>query len=215
MTPESHCPYPPAIRGKVDRNRRGFNLIEAAIVLGVIGLIIGGIWIAAAAVSKEHKANQAVAGYLSYVTQVRERFPVTIWGTLGGEFPLSTPDAVNLSLPDGFRIYGTWQIRDPFDNPVGFYVNTGLWGSDSQPAISIQIHNLPNAAGTASTDPSNCLKFIPKLTAQMGTSGPLRQVVFCDLPGCSIRTHVFKSSFPISPSTSNCQSAQIVLAFDP
>lgn len=30
--------------------RRGFNLIEAAIVLGVIGLVIGGIWVAASAV---------------------------------------------------------------------------------------------------------------------------------------------------------------------
>lgn len=32
------------------RLRLGFNLIEAAIVLGVVGLVIGGIWVAASAV---------------------------------------------------------------------------------------------------------------------------------------------------------------------
>lgn len=30
---------------------RGFNLVEAAIVLGVIGLVIGGIWVTASAIS--------------------------------------------------------------------------------------------------------------------------------------------------------------------
>lgn len=37
---------------------RGFNLIEAAIVLGVIGLVIGGIWVAASEVNKRNTANQ-------------------------------------------------------------------------------------------------------------------------------------------------------------
>jgi len=35
----------------------GFNLIEAAIVLGVVGLVIGGIWIAAASVSMKMNTN--------------------------------------------------------------------------------------------------------------------------------------------------------------
>jgi hypothetical protein len=37
--------------------RRGFNLIEAAIVLGVIGLVVGGIWIAAASVKERLDIN--------------------------------------------------------------------------------------------------------------------------------------------------------------
>lgn len=40
--------------------RRGFNLIEAAIVLGIIGLVIGGIWIAATAVSERQKISEAI-----------------------------------------------------------------------------------------------------------------------------------------------------------
>lgn len=48
--------------------RRGFNLIEAAIVLGVVGLVIGGIWIAAAAVNEGKKINDTVNG-MQYVAQ--------------------------------------------------------------------------------------------------------------------------------------------------
>ena len=40
------------------RQRSGFSLIEAAIVLGRAGLVIGGIWIAAATVTERMKLNQ-------------------------------------------------------------------------------------------------------------------------------------------------------------
>lgn len=40
--------------------RRGFSLIEAAIVLGVVGLVIGGIWAAAATVNENMKVNATI-----------------------------------------------------------------------------------------------------------------------------------------------------------
>lgn len=42
------------------KSRYGFNLVEAAIVLGVIGLVIGGIWTAAASVERNRKLNQSI-----------------------------------------------------------------------------------------------------------------------------------------------------------
>lgn len=41
----------------VRRSFRGFSLIEAAIVLGVVGLVIGGIWTAASAISVKQRVN--------------------------------------------------------------------------------------------------------------------------------------------------------------
>jgi hypothetical protein len=38
--------------------RRGFSLIEAAVVLGVVGLVIGGIWAAAVTVKENLEVNQ-------------------------------------------------------------------------------------------------------------------------------------------------------------
>lgn len=42
-------------------SRKGFNLIEAAIVLGVVGLVIGGIWVGAATVSENYKVNKTAS----------------------------------------------------------------------------------------------------------------------------------------------------------
>ncbi len=39
-------------------HKRGFNLVEAAIVLGVIGLVIGGIWVAASNVAANQRRQE-------------------------------------------------------------------------------------------------------------------------------------------------------------
>lgn len=42
------------------RYSRAFSLIESAIVLAVVGLVIGGIWVAASAVNRERTLNRTV-----------------------------------------------------------------------------------------------------------------------------------------------------------
>lgn len=51
--------------------RRGFSLIEAAIVLGVVGLVIGGIWVAAANVRNAWTANKIVEDVLVTVKNIQ------------------------------------------------------------------------------------------------------------------------------------------------
>lgn len=48
--------------------RRGFSLIEAAIVLGIVGLVIGGIWTAASAVQARLRVSRA----LDFVTALHQ-----------------------------------------------------------------------------------------------------------------------------------------------
>ena len=45
-------------RLKIRQCRRGFNLIEAAIVLGIVGLVIGGIWVAASRLAEQQQLKQ-------------------------------------------------------------------------------------------------------------------------------------------------------------
>lgn len=51
-------------------SKHGFNLVESAIVLGVVGLVIGGIWAAAANVSYNMKIQQTEAGWLYYLSEI-------------------------------------------------------------------------------------------------------------------------------------------------
>ena len=61
----------PRASAQIRLSPRGFNLIEAAIVLGVIGLVIGGIWIASAAVSDRVAANRTATGLVQAVSALR------------------------------------------------------------------------------------------------------------------------------------------------
>lgn len=70
-----------AITGR--RNRRGFNLIEAAIVLGVVGLIIGGIWVAASAVRGKMEANNSVEFLMRLAMHIQKVLPA--WSNTGGD----------------------------------------------------------------------------------------------------------------------------------
>lgn len=53
---------------------KGFNLIEAAIVLGIVGLVVGGIWVAATSVYANLRSKQSTDTLLSVVQGVRALF---------------------------------------------------------------------------------------------------------------------------------------------
>ena len=56
------------------KKRRGFNLIEAAIVLAVVGLVVAGVWVAAAAISEKREINNVKDFILVYSTQTGHSF---------------------------------------------------------------------------------------------------------------------------------------------
>lgn len=57
----------------------GFNLIESAIALAIIGLVIGGVWVAAAAVSDQRKRAQLQEAIPLMVNGTRELFTTQMW----------------------------------------------------------------------------------------------------------------------------------------
>lgn len=59
-------------------SQRGFNLIEAAIVLGVVGLVIGGIWVAAASVQDRLKISDISKGVLVTASNIRRLLPASM-----------------------------------------------------------------------------------------------------------------------------------------
>jgi hypothetical protein len=63
-------------------SRAGFNLIEAAIVLGIVGLIVGGIWAAAGSAYENMRLQNASKSLLSLVQGVRGAFANNPTGTV-------------------------------------------------------------------------------------------------------------------------------------
>lgn len=128
-----------AIRARVAHveahKRKGFNLVEAAIVLGVVGLVIGGIWIAAATVTYNQKLQQTFDGWTYYLDAFAKIFPSTMGATcpvrcLLNDYMESLPPPAGWSLAKS----GTILPLDPWGNRLYAEVNgmnaaTGLYGN--------------------------------------------------------------------------------------
>lgn len=102
--------------------RRGFNLIEAAIVLGVVGLVIGGIWAAAASVQSNMRISKTSAGVLTVVENAKKLFAghdvgymTSLFGTAGWNM-------------------GIFAGTDAFSR--GAFWSKNLWGGDVMISIS-------------------------------------------------------------------------------
>ncbi len=57
-----------------DEAKRGFTLTEIAIVLGIVGLILGAIWVAAAAVYNNLRTSKSTTELLNVVQNVRAMY---------------------------------------------------------------------------------------------------------------------------------------------
>lgn len=56
------------------RNQKGFTLIEIAIVLTIVGLVIGGIWLAASTVLNNNKKSAATSQIIQIVQNTKNLF---------------------------------------------------------------------------------------------------------------------------------------------
>jgi hypothetical protein len=89
----------PAARKK----RRGFNLIEAAIVLGVVGLVIGGIWVAAASVLDNWKLSETISGTLVLAQNTQRLISISDAVPLGNAFNMSSTLLSMQAYPAGWK----------------------------------------------------------------------------------------------------------------
>ncbi len=60
------------------KSQRGFTFVELAIVLGIVGLIIAGIWVAAASVSRKNKETKAAQQLSEIVQNVRSLYSAQV-----------------------------------------------------------------------------------------------------------------------------------------
>ena len=113
----SHTPLP-------RQHRKAFSLIEAAIVLGVVGLVIGGIWTAAAVVNDNIRQRQTADGwgyYVSYIGQTYQK-SLTAKLTMGADIDLIMGPTV--PLPAGWSLTSN-RPTDPYGNKLYMSIQPG------------------------------------------------------------------------------------------
>ncbi len=105
--------------------KTGFSLIEAAIVLGVVGLVVGGIWVAASTVHEKMRINLAVSGIniiSRNVTKALGPFHTTLNAINYHVFPLYLKGAEGFT--DGVDPWGHDIMMDHFSDTtwqIGLY----------------------------------------------------------------------------------------------
>jgi len=103
-------------------NQKAFSLIEAAIVLGIVGLVLGGIWVAAASVSSRNRVNDAVTGTAMLFDKARKMFANVDFNTYTDSTDSDFLIASKLVPPNW--INGT-TVVGPFDNLTFWADNYG------------------------------------------------------------------------------------------
>jgi type II secretory pathway pseudopilin PulG len=106
------------LKGARSKKKKGFSLIEAAVVLGVVGVVIGGIWVATSAVLAKMRVNtltqEVMTLYQNVIAAYPRRANDDFW----------TPDPItNTLVPATWTEYPAWSS---FVEPsFGYAMNFG------------------------------------------------------------------------------------------
>jgi Tfp pilus assembly protein PilE len=92
----------------------GFNLIEAAIVLGIVGLIVGGIWAAASSAYENMRQQAASKNLLSFAQAIRGYYANSGAATIS----TTMSDAITQGLVPADMRQGTTAAASPWATPV-------------------------------------------------------------------------------------------------
>lgn len=120
--------------------KRGFTLTEIAIVLGIIGLILGAIWSAAASVYANHRVSTANRDVLTIAQGMRGLYATQSALDVAYKGALMTPnplDTLNIIPPE-------IQAAGPFPNGT-----TGVVGDTDANGFLIEMTAVPQAQCSA------------------------------------------------------------------
>jgi hypothetical protein len=144
------------------KRHRGFNLIEAAVVLGVVGLVIGGIWYAAASLQRDAR-RQDIQTMLGKIAQ---RYIEVYSGFEHSGFcPWPQNNPIDSLFPDEQLYYKT-AIPGNYINArcVQYFIRrpTGIYFG-----VVLNAGNIPRGVGYAfgPLDYADCYWFVSNITS--------------------------------------------------
>ncbi len=177
---QSNSPY-----RSVNKQSKAFSLIELAIILGIVGLVVGGIWIGASAVIEKRRINETIQAIGVISDGVGRLYTNSaIEGAANGTSIVSV--LIDAKIPPADWVVGS-QIVDPWGNAVVIR-STGADVSSPLPRIYIELQNLTV---------SRCMQILPKL--------PSKNLLGVWVPSPS---SVFYTTFPLDPNGPICSTTQ-------
>ncbi len=193
----------PASCGPALRRKRGFNLIESAIVLGVVGLVIGGIWVAASAMLENYKVSKTIEDLKFIAINTQNIISVATANTLGTQY--ITTFAISSGIVPKDLLHGSTSVKNRFGGSLY------LANHSSGPRFFIGITTIPK---------SSCMKLLTSVSsfgAQAGSRGngsSARTTLGSIVVSGSPTTIIY--DFPISPDTARtaCASSTQSIEFN-
>ena len=170
--------------------RRGFNLIEAAIVLGVVGLVIGGIWVAAASVQQNLRESDASKGLIQIVQNTRSLF----YGQSPTATATITTDLIAANtIPANFIINST-TARNPWNGAIAVRIAGAAFDK-----IEIDYNSVPK---------DSCIEMTSRNTNITSGIGLSQMVIDATTGG----TDTTVTSFPYLPTSAsvNCGTTNLI-----
>lgn len=177
----------------------GFSLVEAAIVLAIVGLVIGGIWIAASVVSENYRMNRAISFLIGTATDLQNKWKGSIWtaetllSKCVANAGMAPADFVN---PNGYDDCAAgWQ------NPAYPHALNTLWGTPIR--ISVVPGDSLYYITFIDLPAEQCKKMIATVTGRVGKNSTMIAGVYV----WGFGGFVTSANFPISIGGTACAGA--------
>ena len=160
---------------------KGFSLIESAIVLGVVGLVIGGIWVAASAVNSNLRMSNTVVAILQMVQGGQKLFPLQSYPTaVGYTFSMNTMQAAGV-LPGDFTLFNS---NLNAKSPAGAVFYGALQCHATYPCPSFTIgmmsQSFPDVTRRGSISYGECTQIVRRIGAVTSGSNQLLRLTIFD-----------------------------------
>jgi prepilin-type N-terminal cleavage/methylation domain-containing protein len=139
------------------KRKRGFTLTEIAIVLGIIGLILGAIWVAAAAVYNNLRISKATTQLLVITQNMRSMYATSSAVDTGSDMTTVGTTCVALGAATTYAQAGIFPADTVVGLPAGPVCVNGPWTNSSinvvaakvsaaADSFAVEFNNVPQSA---------------------------------------------------------------------
>ncbi len=178
------------------QSRSAFSLIESAIILGILGLVIGGIWLAAAQVREQNRVT-TVANAILFAAQSRGLYPRESYPTTPSTGVNVTQTSVRAGLLPGAQLIASNQEALL---PVGVSLRTALSCYSNCPVFNVTMNGPSIPSKQSRVSGAECKQIIRRF-AGLAKNGTDMIYVQISVDGNSNHQFLYP---PINGATVDC-----------